>query len=222
MALDMSQLGESVVDPFVVFWNSVVYYLPGIVAAILILILGYFVAAIVGFIIRKVIDKTKLDDYLIKMKFEKPEALGGLRLAKVVGRLIKWWVFILFLTPAADVLALPRLSAILTALALWAPHLIAAILIMIVGLLAAEFLANVATSAKRLKGIKAVGSVIRVFVIIFFLNIALKEIGINIVLAETTFLMLIAGFILIFVIGFGVGLIKPAEKLIEKWMKKLK
>jgi hypothetical protein len=222
MVFDFSQIGKELTNPFVYFWNAAVQYLPGIVAAIIILIIGYLIAMVVGFVIRKIVEHTKLDDFLVKKKIEKPHVLGGARLSSIIGRLLKWWVFIIFLTPAANVIKLGSLADILTKLALWLPHLIAAVVIMVVGLLVAEFLANIPLHAKQLEGMKAVAVAIKVVVLVFFALISLREIGINIVLAETTLMMLIGGIILIFVIGFGVGLVKPAQALIEGWMKKIK
>ena len=220
MAMDFSQIGKTLADPFVVFWNSLVLYLPGIIGAIILLIFGYFIASLIGLIVRKIINKTKLDEYLIKVKFERPEVLGGVRFSNIASKLIKWWVFVLFLTPAAGFLKFEKLADTITKVALWAPHLIVAILLIVVGLIAAEFLANIATSAKKFKSTKIISRIIKIVTILFFANMALSEIGVNIVLAETTFLMIIGGFIAIFVIGFGVGLIKPARDLIEDWIKK--
>jgi hypothetical protein len=220
--VDWIQIGKDLASPFVVFWNSLVTYLPGIIAALVILVIGYLVAAFIGWIIRKIVDSTNLDTFLIKKKIEKPHVLGGARLSNIIGKLIKWWIFIIFLTPAANFIKLDTLADMITKLALWLPHLIAAIIIMVIAILAAEFLANIALEAKNLKGVNTIATIIRIAVLVFFANIALREIGINIVLAETTLLMLIGGFILIFVIGFGVGMIKPAEAIIEGWMKKHK
>lgn len=216
----LAQFGQELTNPFVVLWSSLIQNLPGIVAAIVVLVLGYLIAIAVGFAIKKIVEKTKVDKYLLKV--EQPSALGGLRLSTIVGKLIKWWVFILFLTPAANLIKLEGLSNILTQIALWLPHLIVGIIIMIIGLMFADFLAKMINQAKSLKKIKVVSYLARSFVVIFFTVLALKEIGVNIFLAETTLLMVIGGFILILVIGFGIGLIKPAQELISVWMKRIK
>ena len=86
----------------------------------------------------------------------------------------------------------------------------------------ADYLAEIINKAKKIKGIETISMLVRIIVIIFFLDIALREIGINIILAETSLLMLLGGVILVFVIGFGIGLIRPAEEIIRKLLKKLK
>ena len=210
-------LGQNALDPFVILWNSLVENLPGIIAAILLLIFGYIVSSFIGLITKWIIKKTRIDDWLEKTG--RSDAIGNMHVSEITGKLVKWWVFILFLTPAANVVQLEQLASIFTSIFLWAPHLIAGIIIMIAGLIFADFLADSVTETKKFKSISVL---IRIVTIIFFAEIALREIGINLVLAETTLLMLIGGIILILVIGFGVGLIKPAEETIRDWKKKLK
>ena len=221
MVFDILELlGQNALDPFVILWNSLVENLPGIIAAILLLIFGYIVSSFIGLITKWIIKKTRIDDWLEKTG--RSDAIGNMHVSEITGKLVKWWVFILFLTTAANVGQLEQLASIFTSIFLWAPHLIAGIIIMIAGLIFADFLADSVTEAKKLKHIKSISVLIRIVTIIFFAEIALREIGINLVLAETKLLMLIGGSILILVIGFGVGLIKHAEESIRDWKKKLK
>lgn len=220
MVFDITQLGTELIDPLVVLGNSLIVNLPGIIAALLIIILGYIVGSVVGLVVRKIVEKVKVDEWL--KKSGRNDSIGEVKLSKISGKLIKWWIFLIFLTPAANAIQLERLSSILTQFALWAPHLIAGIVIIIAGLIFADFLADSAAQAKRLKGIKSISVIIRVVTIIFFADIALREIGINITFAETIFLMIIGGIILVLVIGLGIGLIKPAQEIISNFVKKLR
>ncbi|MBS3109120.1 hypothetical protein J4227_01155 [Candidatus Woesearchaeota archaeon] len=215
----ISTSGYELLDPFVQIWNSIVLYLPGILAALAVIIVGYFVGVLLGYLVTKIIEKTKIDHWMHEKKMV--DAIGGLHLSRVAGQLVKWWVFVAFLTPAANIIYLDELADILTSVALWVPHLIAGIVIMLAGLLFADFLANSASHAKKLRGIQAISTLIKILTIIFFAGIALREIGFRIFLAEMTILMITGGVILIFVIGFGIGMIKPAEEIIRSWLKKL-
>ena len=53
MAFDITQLGQSLIDPFVVFWNSFMVNLPSIIAALVVLVLGYFVGVLMGLVTKK-------------------------------------------------------------------------------------------------------------------------------------------------------------------------
>ena len=216
MAFNFEQVGQEIIDPFVFFWNSAIENIPGVIGALIIMSLGYFVGVIVGFAVSKSVSRLKVDEWLEKMK--RADALGGLTISKIGARLVKWWIFIAFLVPAANIINLPDLSKLLITLAEWVPHLIAAIVIMIGGLIVADYFADTAAEAKKMKGIRHISSLLRILVIIYFADIALREIGINVTLAENTILLLIGGIVLALAlaigIGFGLGLRDHAKSII--------
>jgi hypothetical protein len=213
-------IGQSLANPFVTFWNSLVFYLPGVVAALVIIVLGYWLGLIAGTIVKQLIKKFRIDRWVSRTG--RGDALGGLQVSTLSGQLVKWWIFVVFLAPAADMVKLDQLSELLQAIALWAPNLIVAIILMIGGLIFADFLADSAASAKKLKGIKAVSTVIRIVIIIFFADVALRQVGIRIVLAELTILIIVSGIVLALAIGFGLGLKEEARDIIKGWRRKLK
>ena len=64
MVFDITQLGTELIDPIVVLGNSLIVNLPGIIAALLIIILGYIVGSVVGLVVRKIVEKVKVDEWL--------------------------------------------------------------------------------------------------------------------------------------------------------------
>tara|TARA_Y100000310_G_scaffold58235_1_gene53520 strand:- start:2095 stop:2769 length:675 start_codon:yes stop_codon:yes gene_type:complete len=224
MAVNIAETSQSLIDPFVTFWNALILNIPGILGALVIIVLGYIAAILVGFAAGKIVEKLKVDAWL--RETGRSDSLGGLTTSSLTAKLIKWWVFIAFLVPAANIIKLPGLSVLLIKLAEWLPHLIAGVAIMVVGLIAADFLADSASQAKSLKGIKLISSFIRVIIIIFFADIALREIGINIILAEQTILLIVGGIVLAaslaIGIGFGLGLKKHADEIVKDLRKKIK
>ena len=212
--LSSIQVGPLFIDP-----NIIV----GFIIAILILIVGYFIGAFVGFVVKKAVEKTKLEKWLEKTG--RIDALGGLEPPALIGALTKWWVFSLALFIAADYIELKTVSGFLQSVAMWIPHLLAGILILIAGLIIADFAADSMAKAKKLKGVKLISPLIRILVIIYFLTIALEVIGIRVVLAQTTLLIVISGIVLALAlaigIGFGFGFRRQAEKILTNLEKKL-
>ena len=207
-------MGPLVIDPNI---------LVGFIVALVILIVGYFVGAFIGHIVKKVIERTKLEKWLEKTG--RIDSLGGIEPPRLMGSLAKWWVFSLALFLAADYVGLLSVSRFLENVAAWIPQLLAGILIIIAGLIIADFAADSISKAKKLKGIKLISPLVRVLIIIYFLTIALDVLGIRVVLAEKTLLMLVGGVILALEleigIGFGFGFRKQAEKIIVNIEKKL-
>jgi len=216
----MSQIGEGILNPLLTLWNSTVSVLPGIIAAILILIVGYLIALIIGSAIKHLIRFSRVDDWMARHGKEK--AIGGLKLSNVTGSLVKWLVFLVFLIPAANVIKLENLSSVLTTFALWFPNLILAVIITLVGLVLAHTVAEAVGQAKKLKGIHGVKTIVYIATLFIFLDIALRQIGVNIVFAEAIVLVVLIGIMLAIAIGFGLGLRPHAEDIIKNWRRKFR
>ena len=208
------QMGSIIIDPNIIL---------GFIIALLILIVGYFVGVFVGHIVRKGVEKTSLEKWLEKTG--RLDALGGMQPPRLVGSLAKWWVFSLALFLAADSIQLMTVSDFLKSVAAWIPQLLAGILIIIAGLIIADFAADNVYRAKKLRGIKIISPIVRVLIIIYFLTIALDVIGIRVDLAQDTLLIIVGGIVLALAlaigIGFGFGFRKHAEKIVGDVMRKI-
>lgn len=218
----ISATGEAMLDPLVGLWNSFVEFVPGLIGAILVLIVGYLIGLIIGHIVTKVLVKAGLDKWMDKNKLN--EAIGKLSISRILGLLTKWYIFIVFLSPAADLIRLKRLSAFIMIIANWLPKLIVALLFLLAGLLTAHYVGKRVLKAK-IKGIRLFSDIVKAVIIIFAVILGLGQIGLRLVIAETTFLIIVGGIVfglaLAFGIGFGLGLRKEAEKIIAQLKKKI-
>jgi hypothetical protein len=198
-------------------WAGFIAYVPSFIGAIAVLVLGYLVAVIIGQIVRKALEHTNIEQWLVKTG--RLHALGGIQPPVLIANLIKWWIFISFLSPAANLIELSSLGSLLEQLALWLPHLLAGVVIVMLGLILGEIAAEHIIKAEKLKGIKIIAVLARILIVVFFLDIGLTELGIQITLAQSTFLILIAGLTLAVAlaigISFGFALQKNAEKIIK-------
>ena len=215
MVLSSVQIGPVVIDPAIFI---------GIITAIAIIIIGYFIGAIIGFVVKKGVEKTKIEKWIEKTG--RLDALGGMEPPALVGALVKWWVFSIVLFISADsIIGLETVSNFLRDVAGWIPQLLIGIVILIAGLIIADFAADSISKAKKFKGIKLISPLVRILIIIYFLTIALEVIGLKVVLAQTTLLILVAGIVLALSlaigIGFGFAFRKTAEKLLTNLEKKL-
>lgn len=213
--------GKSVLDPLIVLWNSFVLFLPGLIAAIVITIIGYIVAHVVYVVINKLLMKCKLDMWMKKHDLQK--SLGKLQLSHLLAVVLKWYIFVIFLVEAVRFLEMGTLSLLLQGFVQWLPHLISAVLIILFGVVFADFVADRVLATKT-KWANFVASLSKVVIIIFVVVVALQEMGVFFGIAETTFLIVVTGIVLAFAlalgIGFGLGLKKEAEAITKKIRKK--
>jgi hypothetical protein len=214
--------GISLIDVLANLWSEFINLLPGLIGAIILLLIGYFLGALFEGIIKGALLKAGLDHWV--EKHERHHALGKLSVSGIMGGAAKWYTFVLFLGAAAspNILHLGVLSDVLSKLANWLPHVIAGVLIFYFGLILAD-MAETAIEAHKFKWRHFWGGLARVIIILFVLDISLKEIGVNIIIAETTYLMILGGIIIALAIAIGIGFggaLKPeAAKLVKKLSK---
>src|SRR3989344_3329259 len=134
----VNQLGASIIEPLFSIWNSIVTVIPGLLGAILVLVFGYLVGVLFGRFVQEVLDRAKAEKWLVE-KTNLVSVLGYFKLSKFVGLLTKWYVFVLFLPPAASIIELTPLATFLLQIANWVPSVIAAVLIALIGLMAAKY-----------------------------------------------------------------------------------
>ena len=209
---------EMLLDPLTTLWESFVNILPGISACIVIFVLGLLVAWIIGKIAKGVLIGTGLDRWASKTKISR--SLGGASLSVILSTVLMWWVFIALFAAAVELLNLGTLSEMLVGLARWMPGAIVATIVVVFGLVGADWVAN-KIRKKEVKGSCLLGDIVKVVIIVFIALIALGQIGIRISLAERTVLVILGGIMLGIAIAIGIGFGKALEKKADKIVKKI-
>ncbi|MDD5178247.1 MAG: hypothetical protein PHT54_03140 [Candidatus Nanoarchaeia archaeon] len=214
--------GSELLNPLIELGNSFVEILPGVIVAIIILMVGYGIGYLIGHAIRLLLEKIGLDKKLEKTKVLK--SIGKFKLSALVGEIVKWYIFIVFLQAGSDVLKLGALSSILNSFVLWLPNLLAAIIILFAGLLLAQVLYHKVKETSDIRGTLSLGNVLRTAIIIIAVVIALDQIGIEISFLKDLILVLVAaigvGLALAIGISFGLGGKEEAAEYIKKMKKK--
>jgi len=222
MAL-LSQIGVNIIDPLLRIWDGIISTVPGVVAAIVILIAGYLVAWVIGYVVDKALEQIKLDKWVLE-KTHMKKIIGSFRLSHFLAVISKWYVFILFLPPAAGLIKLQALSAFLLSVALWIPNVILAVIIGLVGIMAAHYTEWKILETKA-KTAKIVAYLAKLVIVIFTILIVLDQIGVKIAIAQTSFLIILSGVMLgialMLGIGFGMAFKEEAKRIIKDVKKKI-
>ncbi|MBW3019051.1 hypothetical protein KY329_02615 [Candidatus Woesearchaeota archaeon] len=218
----MNPFLESFTNPLLAIWQGIVQSVPGIVAAILILIFGYIIAVLLGRLVSAILVKINADKWLLH-KTNLKKLFGDFKLSRFLALITKWYVFVLFLPPAAEVIRLQSLAVFLIDVAKWIPNVILGVIIAFVGILAADYVAHMITETKA-KAAGVLGLIAKIVILVFTALIVFNQIGIKIQVAETSFLIVIAGIMLglalMFGIGFGLAMKEEAKASIKKIKKK--
>jgi hypothetical protein len=224
MVSTLVEVGQATLNPLEAIWQSIVQNIPGIIGALVVIIIGYLIGLLVAHIVYKVITKWKIDNWVKKNDFS--NVLLHIKLSKIIKQLILWGIFIVFLAPAASLIKINVLTDLLTKFAMWIPHLIFAIILTIVGLVLSEIVARNINVSKDHKFSKIVSEVVQAIIIILILNIALRQIGVQIQFIEAILLIILGGVVLAFAIAIGIGLSGSVKnyssKLMETYISKRK
>ena len=190
-------------------------YLPQLIGAIVILIVGYIVARVLMSVVARLLRGIGFDRWMeragIKQVFDRAETRETP--ATVIGKLIFWFVFIIAIVMATDALGIPQVSAVFAQLIAYIPNIIAAILILILAALLANFLSGVVRGAT---GNELLGSIARYAIIVYAVFAALTQLGIAVQLTANTFLIVLGAVALAAAIAFGLGSREVARDIVEK------
>ena len=202
-------------------WASVINFLPSLIGALVVLIVGLVIAAVIKTVVQKVIEAIKIDALLRKIGLGPHFERGGLQInaGKFVGLLAYWFLVVVFVLAATDILQLWGLSAFLQSVVAYLPNIIVAVLIMLAAVVLANFLRSLvkaSVSSAGLHGSKFLGSLTWWVVIVFGFLAALIQLGIATVIINTLVTGVIAMLALAGGIAFGLGGKDYASHLIEK------
>ncbi len=210
-------------DPLVNLWNSFVTVIPGLVFAVVLLVVGYFVAFIIARALKIVMMKAKLDQKIEQAKISK--AIGYIKVSSLLSELVKWFLFVIFLQAAVDKLELGTLSDVLGMFVLWVPHVIVAVLILVGGLLLAQFVRLKVEEHAKTELAKVASHALMVVITAIVFIIALDQIGIEVDILKNLVYILIGAFgvgaALAMGLSFGLGNQKEANEMLRSLRKRL-
>ncbi len=192
-------------------WFGIISYLPAIIFALVIFVIGWVLAHLVGKSIKHLIDLTKVDSLLEKTGIQEPFRRAGFHfsLGRVVGSIVKWFLIIVFLVAVFDILGLSQINAFLQQIVFgFLPSVIVAALVILLASVVARAAGRVVTGSAKAAGIHSanfVGSVASWSIWIFALLIALSQLGIATTLIQTIFIAILAMFALAGGLSFGLG-----------------
>lgn len=222
MATALSATAQTILDPLQRVWQGLIYGLPGAIAAIVIILVGYFVALAVGYIVKKLLAKSGIDAWMVRTKLD--DSIGHINLSSLLAVVTRWYLFIVFLIPASNVLQLGVLSDLFRELTGWLPNVIVALIIVIFGLVVSDYAHDKIIRAK-IKGIRLAAITVKWIILLFIALIALDQMGIRVTLAENLIYIIVGAIALAVAIavgiGFGLGLKEESREIIKSVKKRL-
>lgn len=204
-------IGNSVEQGFTEFFA----WLPALLGALVILVIGYVVAKVVGRLVGTALERAGLDRTLhkgtgggfVRKVSESP--------ARLVGTIVFWAILLGTISLAVSVLGIDALTAFVAAIYAYLPNVLAALLIFLV---ASAISAGVAALAKRVLGGTSLGNIVAAAAPILVMTIAAFMILDQLQIAEDIVVITYAGLVGAIALGsalaFGLGGREVAGRLL--------
>jgi hypothetical protein len=218
----ISQSANVLQQSFADLWYAVVQFLPVILAAVIIFVIGWIVGVVLYRVVDQVVKILRVDDALKAAGLNEMARDAGfnLNIGAFLGTLVQWFTVIVFLVAALDVLGLNQVTIFLQQVVLlYLPQVIVAVLILILAAIVAETVKSIVASSARAAGAKTgelAGSVAKWAIWIFAIMAILNQLGIATEFVQTLFTGLVVAISLAFGLAFGLGGKEAAARSIEK------
>ncbi|MBI5135084.1 hypothetical protein HZA86_02525 [Candidatus Uhrbacteria bacterium] len=222
---DQPTIAQLLVASFSRLWEGVASSVPNVLAALLVLVIGWMVAVGLEGLVVGLLHAIKIPEGLSKFHPRATFQRLGLSVdvATIVGWLVKWFFIIVFLITAADILQWESVTGFLRTILFYVPNVIIAVIILFAGSVVAQ-----ATSAVVLHAVKASGvmpsspilaAVAKWAVIVFSVLAALSQLGIATELVQILFTGFVFMVALAGGLAFGLGGKEQAGILLERLRK---
>ncbi len=204
----LQDLASSLMQTFSDMGTALGQSIPKLLVFLVILLLGHIIAKIMKKVLKKALDAIKLDELIKKVNFDvmlnkiKP----GLSAAMMVAKLFYWLIMLVFLTAAANYIGLTMVTEAIAAFFAYLPTLLAAIILLIIGLYIADLARNVVYTAANsigISGAKAIASIVYYLIAVMVVVTALKQAGIDTTMITTNLSMILGAILLAFAISYG-------------------
>lgn len=191
-------------------WAQFANFIPNLIGAIIVLIIGLIVAAGLGALVEKVFEALHLDQFLEKLGLKPYFDRAGLKLraSYFLGRLVYWFIVIAFLLAASDSLGLYALSAFLGNVLAYLPNVIAAVLILLAAVVLGNFLRRIVMASvmsARLHAAHFLGTLTWWAIVVFGFLAALTQLNIAVAIIQSIITGFIAMLALAGGLAFGLG-----------------
>ena len=223
MNRSFGSLGDMVMTPLQAFWLKIVNFLPQLIMAVVVLLIGLLAARLLSKLVQKVLETIKVDHVMEKVgvsgEFEK---IGWkFSFSKLLADIVRIFFAVVTLVAVVDILDIPQLSQFLDKIVVYIPNVFVAIVILAIGIVVGRFFQDITEKTSKAanmskQSVKSLGSIAKASVVVFSLMAALVHLGIAQSLIEILFTGFVAMVALAGGIAFGLGGKDTAADVLKK------
>jgi len=185
-------------------WEIMNFYGLRVVEAIIIVLVGWLIGRALGEVVYRLVDRVDLGMTFRKTSIGRALLRSGYTAAKSFAVVVTWFVYLVSIYFAIEVLSIPIVTAFVASVALYLPNFAAGVLVLIFGFIFADWVGDLVKksgSGAASEHLGPFGDVVRVFLYFISTTIALAQMKIDI----TIVYIFAQAFAWAIAIGFGVA-----------------
>lgn len=199
---------DRLISSFTGFGEAIMDYLPIIVSALAVLLVGWVLSKIIASAILKSLKSIKFDNMMEKVNLDSllNKIKPGLSASLVLSKVIYWILMLLFITSAANVLGWQMLTDGIASFMAYLPTLGIALIIFVIGIYIAELIKSMVYTAANsigISGAKTIANIVYYLLFIFIAITALNQAGINTDIITSNLTIILGSVLLAFAISYG-------------------
>ena len=225
VAVPVQDTGDALKASLAGALNTFLSAIPRIIGFAAVLVVGWIVSSLLGRGVEALLHAVRFNDLARRSGFAGFVQKMGVRddPAGVISGIVKWFVRLITLVVAFDTLGLPAVSGVLQQLLLWLPNLVVALVVLVIGGLAANALSQLVRGATAEAGFSnpdLLAMVTKVAVLGFTVIVAVNQLGIATTLINTLLVGIVGAFSIAFGLAFGLGGRDRAAQLLDSWSRR--
>ncbi len=213
--------GDAIITSLANALNLVLSFIPKLIGFLIILLIGWIVATAISKAVTFLLRKVGFDRIGNRIGLNRLEQRMGINMdaAGLLGKIVYWFIFLIFLVPAVNALELTAVSNILNQLIAYIPDVFVAIIVLFLGAFAATLVADVvrgAAASANLGSPNLFANIARYAVIGFAALIALEQLQIAPSLINILFTAIVGAAAIALGLAFGLG----GQDAARRWLAK--
>lgn len=200
-------------------------YIPALAGALVVLFAGYLLAKLIERGTDRVLQRLGLNRWLERGGVLQAVERTGWRKSpsRLLATIVFWFVMFSVILLAANALGLTSLASVFTELVSYIPSVIAAVVILVIGIVLGEFVDGlIMASAGGIRGGSTLARVGRGVVVVLAIFMALQQLGIASDIVTTAFAIVFGAVALAFALSFGLGNRELAGEVTREWYEAMK
>lgn len=223
----MQQQIEIFVNSLNTFWMKLASFVPQLLAALLLLFVGWIVAKLMRAGFRQFLRVMHFDRLAEKSGIEAFLKYGEMEvsLSNLLAELVYWLVILVVVILVSDSFGLARVTELFNKVVLYIPHIIIAIIVLVFGTLLARAVNRMVFAYLKnigVDGALTISTVTEYAIQLFVVFVALEQLGIGTQMLAMAFAITFGAVSLALALAFGLGGKDWAAGVIDRWANKKK